>query len=330
VDSFGRFHDYLRISLTERCNLRCKYCMPEEGVDLSPDGEILTTEEILRLAGLFVQQGVTKIRLTGGEPLVRKDIVEVVKGIGAHPQVEALGMTTNGITLERKLPGLIEGGLNAINISLDTLVKAKFQLVTRRNGFEKVMSSIDAALNSKAFKRVKINCVVMRGLNEEELVDFVDLTKDRAVDVRFIEYMPFDGNRWNDTKFVSYAEMVGTIKAKHPGFRRVAEMDKKSDTSKAWKLEGHAGQVGFITSMSNHFCGSCNRLRLTADGNIKNCLFGSGEVSLRDAMRAGASDSDLLKIVGAAVMKKHAKHGGLGDMYGIAKSENRAMIRIGG
>eukprot|EP00285_Hemiselmis_virescens_P003057 CAMPEP_0173414648 /NCGR_PEP_ID=MMETSP1356-20130122/84441_1 /TAXON_ID=77927 ORGANISM="Hemiselmis virescens, Strain PCC157" /NCGR_SAMPLE_ID=MMETSP1356 /ASSEMBLY_ACC=CAM_ASM_000847 /LENGTH=303 /DNA_ID=CAMNT_0014376847 /DNA_START=9 /DNA_END=920 /DNA_ORIENTATION=+ len=303
--------------------------MPEEGVDLSPDGDTLTTEEILRLAKLFVSQGVSKVRLTGGEPTVRKDIIDVVGGIGALG-VEALGITTNGIALERKLPGLIEGGLNAINISLDTLVKAKFQFVTRRNGFDKVMSGIDASIASGAFKRVKINCVVMRGLNEDELVDFVEMTRDRKVDVRFIEYMPFDGNRWNDTKFVSYQEMLETIKGKYPEFKRVPDLDKKSDTSKAWKMEGYAGQVGFITSMSNHFCGTCNRLRLTADGNIKNCLFGTGEVSLRDAMRGGASDAELLEVVSLAVRKKAAKHGGHGDMYGIAAGENRAMIKIGG
>jgi len=299
-------------------------------VELSPDGSILTTEEIQRLVGLFVGQGVTKIRLTGGEPLVRPDIVDIVKGIGAHPEVEALGVTTNGITLEKKLDALLAGGLNAINISLDTLVKAKFQFITRRNGFDKVMGAIDAAERCGGFKRVKINCVVMRGMNEDEIVDFVAMTQHKNLDIRFIEYMPFDGNRWNDNKFVSYAEMLELIRARFPTFQRMVSNDKANDTSKAWKVEGHVGQVGFITSMSNHFCGTCNRLRLTADGNIKNCLFGSGEVSLRDAMRAGASDNELLETIKLAVRKKAAKHGGHGDMYGIAKSENRAMIKIGG
>mmetsp|Transcript_66687 Transcript_66687/g.152831 ORF Transcript_66687/g.152831 Transcript_66687/m.152831 type:complete len:454 (+) Transcript_66687:158-1519(+) len=334
-DSFGRHHDYLRISLTERCNLRCQYCMPEEGVDLSPEDSMLTTPEILRLTRLFVAAGVTKIRLTGGEPTVRKDITELVAAMGELKKigVETIGMTTNGITLKRKLPALASGGMDAYNISLDTLVPEKFTFITRRNGYQKVVDSIDEAIAAKErgeIRSVKINCVVTRGLNEEEVADFVQLSVDKNVDVRFIEYMPFDGNQWKDTKLVSYEEMLGAIKKRFPTFQRVQDLDKPNDTSKAWVVPGAKGQVGFITSMTEHFCGTCNRLRLTADGSIKVCLFGSDEVSLRDLMRAGASDAYLGQVISKAVRAKHFAHGGKDGMHGIAESNNRPMIKIGG
>jgi len=337
TDSFGRFHDYLRISLTEKCNLRCKYCMPPEGVALSPKENMLTTQEILRIANVFVDLGVTKIRLTGGEPTVRRDIVDVVAGLGQLKAkgLETLGLTTNGITLSKQMDALVLGGMDSVNISLDSLVPAKFELITRRKGFERVMSSIEKAtrlvsLSESPLVSAKVNCVVMRGINEDELADFVAFTQDHAVNVRFIEYMPFDGNRWNDTKFVSYAEMLDRIRQRFPDLTRLADKDKPNDTSKAWHLPGALGRVGFITSMSNHFCGTCNRLRVTADGSIKVCLFGNEEVSLRDHIRAGASDAELAQLVGGAVVKKHAKHGGKEGMHGIASSENRPMIKIGG
>jgi len=336
-DSFGRFHDYLRISLTEKCNLRCKYCMPEEGVPLSPSDTMLTTPEIVRLASFFVGEGVTKIRLTGGEPTVRRDILELMAEFGALKKqgLERIGITTNGITLHKQLHRLLEGGLDGINMSLDTLHEKKFLFITRRNGFKHAQKSLQMAQEAKddplsGLRTLKINCVVMRGLNEEEVADFVALTEHSSIDVRFIEYMPFDGNQWKDSKFVSYAEMLEGIKARFPSFERTPESDKPNDTSKAWKVPGFKGTVGFITSMSQHFCGSCNRLRITADGNIKSCLFGSEEVSLRDMLRGGASDEEVARVAHAAVWRKHFAHGGKGGMHGIAASPDRPMIRIGG
>ena len=337
VDTYGRFHDYLRISLTEKCNLRCKYCMPPEGVQLSPKGDMLSTDEILRIAELFADMGVTKIRLTGGEPLVRPDIIDVVGGLGklkASGGLETIGITTNGITLVKQLDALVEAGMDAVNISLDTLVPEKFEFVTRRKGFDRVMAAIEKSTEmvqaGTGLRSAKINCVVMRGINEDEVADFVGFTQDHAVNVRFIEYMPFDGNRWNDAKFVSYAEMLQSIHQRFPALERIAHADKANDTSKAWRLPGAKGRVGFITSMSEHFCGSCNRLRVTADGNIKVCLFGTEEVSLRDHMRAGASDSELASLIGKAVTNKFFAHGGKGGMHGIAAGQNRPMIKIGG
>ncbi|XP_072032501.1 molybdenum cofactor biosynthesis protein 1-like isoform X2 [Amphiura filiformis] len=324
TDTFGRQHNYLRISLSEKCNLRCQYCMPEEGVDLTPNDNLLSTEEIVRLSKLFVQQGVDKIRLTGGEPLVRKDVIEVVEELGKLDGLKAIGMTTNGIALARKLPKLQAAGLNQLNISLDTLVPQKFEFVTRRKGFSHVMRGIDTALDL-GFNPLKINCVVMRGLNEDEINDFVEYTKDKPIEVRFIEYMPFDGNRWNDKKMFGYQEMMSVIQKRWPDFTPL--QDEPNATAKVYRVPGYHGQVGFIASMTKPFCGTCNRVRLTADGNLKVCLFGASEISLRDAMREGQNDEELLQVIGAAVGRKKKQHAG---MFNIAKMKNRPMILIGG
>nr|XP_030726683.1 molybdenum cofactor biosynthesis protein 1 isoform X1 [Globicephala melas] len=322
TDSFGRRHSYLRISLTEKCNLRCQYCMPEEGVPLTPKADLLTTEEILTLARLFVKEGVDKIRLTGGEPLVRPDVVDVVAQLHQLEGLRTIGITTNGINLARLLPQLQEAGLSTINISLDTLVPAKFEFIVRRKGFRKVMEGIHKAIEL-GYSPVKVNCVVMRGLNEDELLDFVALTEGLPLDVRFIEYMPFDGNKWNFKKMVSYKEMLDTLRQQWPELEKLPE--EESSTAKAFKIPGFRGRVSFITSMSEHFCGTCNRLRITADGNLKVCLFGNSEVSLRDHLRAGASEEELLRIIGAAVGRKKRQHAG---MFNISQMKNRPMILI--
>ncbi|XP_036723923.1 molybdenum cofactor biosynthesis protein 1 isoform X2 [Balaenoptera musculus] len=322
TDSFGRRHSYLRISLTEKCNLRCQYCMPEDGVPLTPKADLLTTEEILTLARLFVKEGVDKIRLTGGEPLIRPDVVDIVAQLHQLEGLRTIGITTNGISLARLLPQLQKAGLSAINISLDTLVPAKFEFIVRRKGFRKVMEGIHKAIEL-GYSPVKVNCVVMRGLNEDELPDFVALTEGLPLDVRFIEYMPFDGNKWNFRKMVSYKEMLDTLRQQWPELEKLPE--EESSTAKAFKIPGFRGRVSFITSMSEHFCGTCNRLRITADGNLKVCLFGNSEVSLRDHLRAGASEEELLSVIGAAVGRKKRQHAG---MFSISQMKNRPMILI--
>lgn len=327
VDKFGRVHDYLRISLTERCSLRCMYCMPAEGVRLAPSADMLTTDEIVRLTDLFVRNGVSKIRLTGGEPLVRKDIVDVTQRIGQIPGISTLAMTTNGIALKRYLPALRTAGLNALNISLDSLNADKFQQITRRKGHSAVLESLHMALSSE-FPSVKLNVVIMKNTNEDELHSFCDLTKNFPMDVRFIEFMPFSGNRWHDSRFLSYAEMLHRI-GEHYGALERAN-DGANDTCKHYRVPGFRGRIGFITSMTDQFCGTCNRLRITADGNIKVCLFGAEEVSLRNLMRKGATDSEIVEVIQHALHRKHFALGGNNDMYAIAKNENRSMIRIGG
>ncbi|XP_009614989.1 GTP 3',8-cyclase, mitochondrial isoform X2 [Nicotiana tomentosiformis] len=324
IDSFGRLHTYLRISLTERCNLRCHYCMPAEGVELTPSPQLLSQDEIVHLASLFVSSGVNKIRLTGGEPTIRKDIEELCLQLSSLKGLKTLAMTTNGITLGKKLPKLKDSGLNLVNISLDTLVPAKFEFMTRRKGHQRVMESIDAAVEL-GYNPVKVNCVVMRGFNDDEICDFVELTRKRPINVRFIEFMPFDGNVWNVKKLVPYAEMLDKVGKQYTGLLRI--QDHPTETAKNFRIDGHQGSVSFITSMTEHFCAGCNRLRLLADGNFKVCLFGPSEVSLRDPLRLGEGDDKLREIIGAAVKRKKASHAG---MFDIAKTPNRPMIHIGG
>ncbi|PWY91514.1 molybdopterin cofactor [Aspergillus sclerotioniger CBS 115572] len=358
TDTFNRQHDYLRISVTERCNLRCLYCMPEEGIQLSPPARLLTSPEIVYLSSLFVSQGVTKIRLTGGEPTVRKDIVPLMQSIGELRQdgLRELCLTTNGISLHRKLDDMVEAGLTGINLSLDTLDPFQFQIMTRRKGFDAVMRSIDRILElnkAGAGIKLKINCVVMRGLNEREIVPFIELGRDSPIEVRFIEYMPFDGNKWSQGKMVSYQEMLDIIREKYPALQKVP--DHKNNTSKTYQVPGFQGQIGFITSMTHNFCGTCNRLRITCDGNLKVCLFGNAEVSLRDILRkenngepisettmkeleaaglvrlegdqVSEREQELLDIIGMAVKRKKAKHAGMGELKDM---KNRPMILIGG
>ncbi|KAB2015264.1 hypothetical protein ES319_D08G013000v1 [Gossypium barbadense] len=324
IDGFGRKHTYLRISLTERCNLRCQYCMPAEGVDLTPSPKLLTHNEILRLANLFVTSGVDKIRLTGGEPTVRKDIHDICSNLSSLKGLKTLAVTTNGITLAKKLPMLKQCGLTNLNISLDTLVPSKFEFMTRRKGHHKVIESINAAIDL-GYNPVKVNCVVMRGFNDDEICDFVNLTVDKPINVRFIEFMPFDGNVWNVKKLIPYSEMLDTVAKKFPTLKRLC--DHPTETAKNFQIDGHVGTVSFVTSMTEHFCAGCNRLRLLADGNLKVCLFGPSEVSLRDPLRSGAGDEELREIIGAAVKRKKASHAG---MFDIAKTANRPMIHIGG
>lgn len=326
TDTHGRGHDYLRISISERCNLRCQYCMPSQGVTLTPHSHLLTQDEIVRIAEIFASEGVKKIRLTGGEPLVRKDAIEIVRRLKNIPGLETVAMTTNGVTLARKLPALKDAGLDAINLSLDTLRAEKFEFISRRPkaGHSKVLEAVEKSLEL-GYNPLKINCVVMRGLNDDEILDFVELTREKAVDVRFIEYMPFDGNKWDTRKMVPYSEMLDIIQAKYSEFSRIA--DAPNDTSKGYKVAGWRGQVGFITSMSENFCGSCNRLRLTADGNLKVCLFGNTEISLRDCLREGHSEDQLKHFIESAVKRKKARHAGMESLAGM---KNRPMILIGG
>jgi GTP 3',8-cyclase / cyclic pyranopterin monophosphate synthase len=280
--------------------------MPAEGVPLSPKQHLLTTEEIVYLAKLFVEQGVRKIRLTGGEPTIRKDLVDIIASLKSLPNLEQVGITTNGLVLTRNLVSYQRAGLDAINVSLDTLNPSKYEEITRRKGWERVIAGIDLAIQL-GFKP-KVNCVVMKNFNENEVCDFVEWTRDRAVDVRFIEYMPFSGNRWHTEKMLSFKDMMEMILKQFPEFQALE--NGPNDTSKAYQVPGYKGQVGFITSMTEHFCGSCNRLRITADGNLKVCLFGNKEVSLRDAIRSGCSEDDLLALIGASVMRKKKQHAG--------------------
>jgi molybdenum cofactor biosynthesis protein A len=334
-DTFGREHSYLRISLSERCNLRCQYCMPEDGVNLQPESYLLSNDEIMKLATWFTQQGITKIRLTGGEPLLRKDLLPLIQNLNTLG-VEQIGMTTNGVTLSKQLDELVDAGLTHVNLSLDSLDADKFSKLTRRPAayFDRVMQALEDCARVLPH-RTKINCVVMPE-NLNELPAFAELTREMPVDVRFIEYMPFNANDWETGGFVSYAQMQEQI----VGLQRIE--DGPNDTTKWWTLPPKGdndnaaaqGRIGFITSMSEHFCGTCNRLRLTADGQLKVCLFGKTEVSLRDLLRRNSPrENELLqKLIHYSVQRKNFKLGGHKDMEDLRahSAENRPMILIGG
>eukprot|EP01062_Namystynia_karyoxenos_P073644 TRINITY_DN70458_c0_g1_i1.p1 TRINITY_DN70458_c0_g1~~TRINITY_DN70458_c0_g1_i1.p1 ORF type:complete len:423 (+),score=122.65 TRINITY_DN70458_c0_g1_i1:76-1269(+) len=330
-DTFGRFHDYLRISITERCSLRCQYCMPADGVPLTPDESLLTTGEIIRLAKVFCTMGVKKVRLTGGEPLVRRDFATLAQGLGAlrADGLRELCMTTNALALSRNLPLLQEVRMDRVNISLDTLCDMKFQVITRRRGLTKVLQAIDDSL--AAGIQPKINCVVMRGVNDDEVEDFVlRFVKDRPVQVRFIEYMPFNSNGWKEHMVVPWMELWDRIERRFGKLQQVKV--KRGDTSKNYTLDGHQGSVGFITTMTSAFCGTCNRLRLTADGQLKVCLHDSKESSLLQLLRDGASDEELMVAIGDIVVGKKRALGGHENAAALASDSkhNRPMITIGG
>ena len=333
-DRFGRHHSYLRISLSERCNLRCQYCMPEDGVPLQPAENLLSNAEIMKLARWFNKQGVNKIRLTGGEPLLRKNLVDLVAGLNRlENPLEQIGMTTNGVTLSKHLPALVDAGLTHVNVSLDSLNPDKFARLTRRPPayFDRVMQAIEDCAKYLP-NQTKVNCVVMPE-NANELQDFAELSRHMPIDIRFIEYMPFNDNQWETGDFLSYRQMQEKI----VGLER--EGDGPNDTTKWWRLSANntkqnesLGRVGFITSMTEHFCGTCNRLRLTADGQLKVCLFGKTEVSLRDLMRENGSDEMLQKLIHYSVQRKNFKLGGHKDMEDLQahSDENRPMTLIGG
>ncbi|CAH0719735.1 unnamed protein product, partial [Brenthis ino] len=305
VDLYGRQHNYLRISLTERCNLRCQYCMPAEGVPLSAREALLSREELLRVTRVLATLGVQKLRLTGGEPSVRADLVDIVQELSSVTGIRAVGMTSNGLALTRRLPALRRAGLRALNLSLDSLRPARFERMARRPGLPRVLATLDLALQLD-FDSVKLNTVLMKGFNDDEVCDFVELTRERQMDVRFIEFMPFSGNRWEDARLVPERDALAALRRAFPGAARLPPA--ACDTATLWQVPGHAGRVGFISSMTKPFCASCNRLRLTADGNLKVCLFGAAETSLRDALRGGASDDDLALLVRAALRRKLPQH----------------------
>lgn len=328
VDRFGRMHTYLRISVTERCDLRCRYCMPPEGIQLQPRTHILSLEEIEGLARLFIRLGVKKLRLTGGEPMVRRGILDLLGRLSRLQPYPDLGMTTNGVLLADVLPEVLAAGVTAINLSLDTWKADRFEQITLRPQLPQVLRSLDGMLASTTLRSKKLNCVMMRGVNDDELLDFVAFTRDHDLSVRFIEYMPFSGNGWDGSKLLPYQEMLRRIREVYP--LEPLEAESRHDTASRFRVPGFKGTLGFISSMTDHFCGGCNRIRLTADGNLKNCLFDHGEVSLRDPLRAGADEEALISLIAQALQRKFAHHGGHETPEGIALDPGRSMIQIGG
>ena len=336
VDPFGRTIRDLRISVTDRCNFRCTYCMPEEGMVWLDKSEVLSFEEIARLAGIFVgRYAVDGIRLTGGEPTVRARLALLVEKL-AELRVPAdsssplagqpidLAITTNGATLERMASELRAAGINRVNISLDSLVREKFERMTRRDELDNVLRGIDAAI-SAGFSSVKINAVVERGVNDDEILDLADFGRDKGVEMRFIEFMPLDAtSHWMNSKVVSQDEIVARISSVHPlepvPARGAAPADR-------WRYLDGAGMVGVIPSVTKPFCADCDRVRLTADGQFRTCLFATDEFDLKSLMRSGASDDELSAEIERAVGTKWAGH--QINQVNFIKPK-RSMSQIGG
>ncbi|WP_294312582.1 GTP 3',8-cyclase MoaA [uncultured Chryseobacterium sp.] len=324
TDTFGRIHDYLRISLTDNCNLRCFYCMPDEKYAFAPAAKLMQPGEIEAIAKIFVAAGVKKIRLTGGEPLVRKDAPLILEKLGKLG-IE-LAITTNGVRVKELLPQLLAANVSTVNISLDTLDAAKFQKITRRDLFNKVKDSIAVVLENNF--RVKINVVLMKDLNDDEINDFVEMTRHHNVEVRFIEFMPFSGNRWTSNQVVTLEEILREIQTRYD---LITLPHEAHDTAKRFKIPGFTGNFAVISTMSAPFCSSCNRIRLTADGKLKNCLFSKGETDLLTALRNG---ENIIPLIETTILSKAKALGG--QFEGIfqnidaAKIENRSMITIGG
>ncbi|MBP6311808.1 MAG: GTP 3',8-cyclase MoaA [Flavobacteriales bacterium] len=326
IDTHDREHRSLRLSIVDKCDLRCTYCMPEDQVFLKRK-ELMTRDEIGTIARLFVEEfGITKIRITGGEPLVRPDAVDIVRDLAALPV--QLGLTTNALTLHRHLDGLIDAGLKSINISLDTFDVDRFKQITRRDGFQQVWNNIQAALQKGL--RVKVNMVVMRGVNEDELVRFVELTRDHDVHVRFIEFMPFAGNHWGRERVFTYAEMLERIGISHP-YEKLN--DDPHSTAKAYRVHGWPGTFAVISTVTEPFCGTCDRLRITAEGKMRNCLFSREETDLLKALRSG---EELGPLIESNVLAKHKMLGGLPPFKVDTEAEVlhdlsiRPMVSIGG
>ena len=322
VDSFGRVHRDLRISVTDRCNFRCTYCMPAEGLEWVPRDDLLSFEEITRVAEIMVQRhGVDGIRLTGGEPTVRANLpvlVEMLAALGTD-----LAMTTNGVSLPLLAGELHDAGLRRINISCDSLQQDRFAELTRRDGLARVLAGIDAAI-AAGFDPVKVNCVVMRGVNDDEIADFVAFGRRTGTEVRFIEFMPLDADGiWSNDLVVPVHEILARVDAASP----VEPVERTSAPASRYRFSDGGGSVGIVSSVSDSFCSTCDRVRLTADGQFRNCLFAVDETDIRSLLRSGADDDEIAAALEGSVASKWAGHQ-INRVHFV--KPRRSMSQIGG
>ncbi len=303
-DRYGRVHDDLRISVTDRCNLRCVYCMPEVGMTFQPPSALLSFDEIVRVASLAYSLGVRSLRLTGGEPLVRKNLASLVARL-SQIGFDDLSMTTNGMLLAPLARSLAEGGLTRVNISCDSLRPERFNAIRRRGDLATVLASMDAA-EGAGLSPLKVNVVILRGVNDDEVLDFASFARETGRVVRFIEFMPLDAQgAWDNSQLVPGHEIYERICARWP----LEKVDADSSApAERFRFSDGGGEIGLISSVSEPFCGTCNRLRLTADGAIRNCLFSDDELSARDLMRNGGSDDDISLLLRRAVWQKYPGH----------------------
>ena len=322
VDSFGRVHRDLRVSVTDRCNLRCTYCMPADGLEWTPQADLLTFEEIARVARIVVQRyGVDSIRITGGEPTVRAGLPTLVEMLAELPV--DLAMTTNGLSLPLIARELRRAGLHRVNISCDSLRAGRFAAISRRDALPRVLEGIDAAVEA-GFEPVKVNCVLIRGVNDDEIADFVAFGRDRGVEVRFIEFMPLDADmRWDSSKVVTADEIRSQVDAVSP----IEAVERTSAPAARYRFLDGGGFVGVVASVSQSFCASCDRVRITSDGQFRNCLFATAETDLRRMLRSGSSDDEIAGAVAGSVSAKWAGHQ-IGQVHFVRP--RRSMSQIGG
>lgn len=327
TDSYGRQIKDLRVSLTDRCNFRCFYCLPNGEPPLARKETILTFEEITEICEIFVSLGIEKIRLTGGEPLLRKDIEKLVEQLSKlKPELKDIALTTNGFSLERRAENLKKAGLDRVTISLDSLKKENFQKITGVDKLDEVLRAIEAAKRAR-LQPIRVNAVVVRGWNDDEIVDLAAFARENALSMRFIEYMPLDSaHEWDKSQIVSGREVYRKINARFPLVLK--ETSRGSET--AWKYafaDGGDGEIGIIAPVTEMFCGACSRIRLTADGQIRTCLFSTGEHNLRDVLRSGAKRDEIIEFIKAVVLKKEPRHY-INDAQ--FASASRSMSFIGG
>ena len=326
VDTFGRLHDNLRISVTDRCNIRCFYCMPEEGVKFFDRHDVLSFEEIERFVRASVPLGITKLRLTGGEPLLRRDLPELIRKLVAIPGIRDIALTTNAVLLEQYAVPLREAGLRRLNIHLDTLDREKFKQITRRDDLPKVMAGIDAAVNA-GFEKIKINVVAVKGLIEPDIVPMARYCRERGFEPRFIEFMPLDSQAiWERRQVLTADEMIAQISSEVGALEAVPDADPRAPATE-YRYKDGSGTVGFIASISKPFCLNCNRIRLTSDGKLRYCLFAIEEMDVKGLLRNGASDEDI-----QAAIRKNVADKWLGHEINSPKfvPPPRPMYTIGG
>jgi cyclic pyranopterin phosphate synthase len=326
VDRLGRVHSSLRISVTDRCNIRCFYCMPDENVRFLPRRDILSFEEIARFVRVVSQMGVRRLRLTGGEPLVRADLHRLVAQLAELPHVDDLALTTNGILLAEQAADLRRAGLGRLNISLDTLTEETFLKISRRTGLDRVLAGIAAAQDA-GFQKIRLNAIAIQGLTEDEIVPLARFARDRGLELRFIEYMPLDAaQHWQATDVLDGAAIRRTLEAEFGPLRLVAR-PYSSQAATDFEYADGGGRVGLINPVSQPFCGECDRLRLTAEGQVRNCLFSTAEWDARALLRGGGSDDELADLVRDCVLAKAPAHG-IGSAEFVRPE--RAMYQIGG
>lgn len=321
LDNHGRIINYLRLAVTDRCNLRCFYCMPAEGIDWLERKELMTFEEMLRLCTMLAKAGIEKIRITGGEPFVRRDIMPFLERLSTTKGLKELTVTTNGVMTAPLVPDLKKLGIRSVNLSLDTLDKNRFFAITRRDELDKVMATLDQLLRHGL--NVKINAVVMEGKNTEDIIPLVRLTKNLPVSVRFIEEMPFNGGNHNTELRWDYVRIMETIKQHFPSI--IKATDPSFSTSYNYQIPGHVGSVGLIAAYTRSFCGTCNRIRVTPQGMLKTCLYDNGVMNVKELLRNGFSDEETMARIAAAINNR-AKDGWAAE----ERKTHESMAAIGG